>query len=97
MCVQALGDLPLPNPSPDWITGRMWGELCRASDLSPETGRWAGLAQHVTDNVSDWRALYDSLEPHTMALPHPWHESLDAFQRLLVLRAIRPDKVRTHA
>lgn len=40
----AVGDLPSPNPAPDWITDKCWGELCRASSLSPE---WAGLATHV--------------------------------------------------
>jgi len=37
VAIQAMGELPHPNPSPDWISEKMWGELCRASDLSPES------------------------------------------------------------
>jgi hypothetical protein len=40
----AVGDLPLPNPAPDWIADKCWGELCRASDLG---AAWQGLAAHV--------------------------------------------------
>lgn len=40
----ALGEAPLPNPAPDWMNHKSWGELCRASDLSPD---WEGLAAHV--------------------------------------------------
>lgn len=56
-------------------------------------GKWDGLAQHVTENIEDWKAVYDSSEPHRCKLPTPWHENLDGFQRMIVLRAIRPDKV----
>jgi len=71
----------------------MWGEMCRASDLSPESGHWQGLASHVAENLADWKALYDSPEPHACALPGNWQSVLDAFQRIVVLRTIRPDKL----
>lgn len=57
---------------------------------------WLGLAQHVTENLADWKAVYDASEPHNIQLPFPWNKQLDAFQRMIVLRAIRPDKVRLH-
>ena len=40
-----------------------------------------------------WREFYDSKEPHNTDLPAPWHEKLNDFQRMIVLRCIRPDKV----
>lgn len=30
----AMGDLPLPNPDPTWISDKMWSEMCRISDLN---------------------------------------------------------------
>jgi len=89
----AMGDLPYPNPSPDWISEKMWGELCRATSLSPESDKWTGLAQHVSENLADWKAVYDASEPHKCTLPYPWHEQLDNFQRMILIRAIRPDKL----
>jgi dynein heavy chain, axonemal len=37
--------------------------------------------------------LYDSTEPQSVAFPEPWHEQLAPLQRMIVLRAFRPDKV----
>ncbi|KAG2424724.1 hypothetical protein HXX76_014300 [Chlamydomonas incerta] len=88
----AMGDLPLPNPAPEWVSERMWGEVCRASALAA-ADTWAGLAEHVTANPEAWRRIYDSLEPHTEQLPEPWHTRLDPFQRIIVLRTLRPDKL----
>ncbi|GFH10421.1 uncharacterized protein HaLaN_05731, partial [Haematococcus lacustris] len=89
----ALGDLPNPNPDPDWISDKMWGEMCRLSDVAPDKGVWAGLAAHVAENPDDWKSLFDSPEPHRARMPHPWASKLDAFQRIVLLRTIRPDKL----
>ena len=83
-----MGDLPLPNPAPEWISERMWGEVCRASALGA-SDTWADLAEHVAANTEAWKRIYDSLEPHTEQLPEPWHSRLDAFQRIIVLRTLR--------
>lgn len=44
----AVGDLVHPNPAPDWISDKCWGELCRATDLGPA---WHGLAGHVAGKL----------------------------------------------
>lgn len=41
----AMGELPIANPSPDWITDKMWGEMYRAGEL--EGGALEGLCEHV--------------------------------------------------
>ena len=40
-----------------------------------------------------WRHVYDSASPETESLPPPWNSSLTPFQKMLVLRCIRPDKL----
>ncbi|KAF6266164.1 dynein heavy chain 9 [Scenedesmus sp. NREL 46B-D3] len=86
----AVGELPLPNPAPDWVADKCWGELCRASDLGPA---WRGLAVHVAEHLDEWRVLYDSAAPQRVPLPGEWQARLDSFQRLLLLRAVRQDKL----
>ncbi len=39
--------------------------------------------------------MYDSFEPHKENLPEPWNDDLNNFQKLLILRCLRPDKVLT--
>ncbi|KIY99476.1 Dynein heavy chain 3, axonemal [Monoraphidium neglectum] len=82
----AVGGPQHPNPAPGWISSKMWGEACRAEGLGP---LWQGLAAHMTENVSTWKAVYDSPAPQDAALPEPWDSGLDAFQRLLLLRRAR--------
>ena len=61
----------------------------------PSPIRWSGLAEHVASNVDDWKRIYDSLEPQNelQHLPAPWGDKLELFQKILVLRLLRPDKV----
>lgn len=37
--------------------------------------------------------LFDAPEPHDFPLPEPWEKNLSQFQKTLVLRCIRFDKV----
>lgn len=41
----------------------------------------------------EWKRLFDSSAPHKEVLPAPYHESLTPFQKIIVLKAIRSDKV----
>lgn len=40
-----------------------------------------------------FKKLFDSPKPHEEELPSPWNKDLDAFEKLLTLKAIRMDKV----
>lgn len=45
------------------------------------------------EHLDEWRVLYDSAAPQSEPLPGDWQGRLDAFQRLLLLRAMRQDKL----
>jgi dynein heavy chain len=40
-----------------------------------------------------FKRVFDSPKPHEEELPIPWNKNLDEFEKLLVLKAIRMDKV----
>jgi len=44
-------------------------------------------------NTGDWKEMYDSLEPHLATFPQPWDTRLSYFQKCLVLRVLRYDKI----
>jgi dynein heavy chain len=51
-----------------------------------------GLQESFIATPSAWQAIYDAAEPHAARLPAHF-SALERFQRLLVLRCLRPDKV----
>ncbi|WAR10683.1 DYH7-like protein [Mya arenaria] len=81
-------DNPHPNPT-TWLPNQSWDEICRLDDLP----NFKGMRTKFGANKDGWKELYDSSEPHQMVMPGEWNDRLGSFQRLLVLRCIRPDKV----
>jgi dynein heavy chain len=45
------------------------------------------------EHLDEWRVLFDSTSPHLEPLPSEWQARLGPFQRLLLLRALRQDKL----
>uniref|UniRef100_A0A8C3QWW7 Dynein axonemal heavy chain 3 n=1 Tax=Cyanoderma ruficeps TaxID=181631 RepID=A0A8C3QWW7_9PASS len=81
-------DNPHPNPAPDWLSNKSWAELVRASCLT----NLQGLMEHVRDNTSRWKPIYDSVKPHEEEFPDTW-SSLTGLDRMVILRCLRPDKI----
>ena len=64
-------------------------ELCHLADL-PAFG---GLTEGFRGSGNEWRVIYESFEPHKVAVPMPWNDKLSVFQKLLFIRCLRPDKI----
>nr|XP_013047409.2 dynein axonemal heavy chain 1 isoform X1 [Anser cygnoides]XP_047928500.1 dynein axonemal heavy chain 1 isoform X1 [Anser cygnoides]XP_047928502.1 dynein axonemal heavy chain 1 isoform X1 [Anser cygnoides]XP_047928506.1 dynein axonemal heavy chain 1 isoform X1 [Anser cygnoides] len=77
------------NPAPDWLCERAWGDILALSNLK----NFSGFADDFAANLQAFRAIFDSPEPHREPLPQKWDARLDAFQRLLILRCLRGDKI----
>eukprot|EP00966_Prymnesium_polylepis_P258334 5967284-Prymnesium_polylepis.1 len=54
---------------------------------------FVGIAASVGGDLPQWRAYFDSADPHAEPIPGKWKEKLNHFQGLCVLRCVRPDKV----
>uniref|UniRef100_A0A8C2U835 Dynein axonemal heavy chain 3 n=1 Tax=Coturnix japonica TaxID=93934 RepID=A0A8C2U835_COTJA len=81
-------DNPHPNPAPDWLSDKSWAELVRASCLT----NLQGLMEHVRENFSEWKRIYDSVRPHKENFPDAWN-TVTGLDRLVILRCLRPDKI----
>ena len=46
------------------------------------------------ENLQSWANFYNSKEPHHEELSGHWQTTLNIFQRMIILRSLRPDKVR---
>uniref|UniRef100_S4RYH4 Uncharacterized protein n=1 Tax=Petromyzon marinus TaxID=7757 RepID=S4RYH4_PETMA len=77
------------NPDPTWLLDRSWDEICRMSD-NPS---FQGFREHFESAMEQWRAIYESKTPHNAPFPQPWDTKLNIFQKMIVIRCLRPDKV----
>ena len=64
----------------------------RERERSPSSSL-QGFRRSFSGQLGDWKTYYDDREPHKAALPAPWGERLTDFQKMIVLRCLRPDKV----
>ena len=79
------GDPPAP-----WISNKAWGEINRLTDKYPA---YKGYSQDVKKYIADFSKMYDASKPYEVPLPGKWEQALNSFQKLLILRTIRPDKI----
>ncbi|XP_070188303.1 dynein axonemal heavy chain 7-like isoform X3 [Littorina saxatilis] len=86
------GGIGLENPHSNpttWLPVKSWDELCRLDDF-PNV---KNIRKKFMGQKDQWKVIYDSMEPHHETFPGEWQVRLQSFQRLLVLRCLRPDKV----
>lgn len=79
----------LPNPSPDWISERMWKDILTL----PILPKYSGMAEEFHKYTVEYKKVFDSTAPHKEPLPGHWDTDLDEFQKMLVLKCVRADKI----
>jgi len=77
------------NPQEEWITPAMLGGLLQLQDIAG----FDGLLNSLSTEGDGWKLWFDSLAPQDEALPGIWETSLTPFQKLLVIRVLRDEKV----
>ncbi|XP_011500273.1 PREDICTED: dynein heavy chain 7, axonemal-like [Ceratosolen solmsi marchali] len=78
---------PYPNPH-IWLPLQAWKEVCRLDDIL----EFKGIKSSFVNDGHDWKIVYDSKEPQHEQFPEPF-QALTPFERILVLRCLRPDRV----
>jgi len=78
-----------PNPDPAWVTAQIWTSVLALSLLPALKGFDVSFAAQV----GEWQRYFDDNNAHHAKLPSPWDERLSSFQKLLILRCVRGDKV----
>ncbi|XP_071394424.1 dynein axonemal heavy chain 10, partial [Centroberyx affinis] len=72
-----------------WLPDQGWEDIVKLAELFPE--QFGSLPDDVEKNPSDWKSWYDLDGPEQA--PFPMKANLTAFQKLLLLRCFRLDRV----
>uniref|UniRef100_A0A8C7CH11 Dynein axonemal heavy chain 12 n=1 Tax=Oncorhynchus kisutch TaxID=8019 RepID=A0A8C7CH11_ONCKI len=76
-------DNPHANPC-TWLPKKAWDELCRLDEMDC----FKGLRKDMSRMKDAWKEI-----PHHTPFPAEWQQNLGQFQKMLVIRCLRPDKV----
>ncbi|RKO89233.1 dynein heavy chain and region D6 of dynein motor-domain-containing protein [Blyttiomyces helicus] len=79
----------MQNPAPDWLSAQSWAEVLALSTLPS----FASIEGDFADRVAEFRVIFDSAHPHREPIPGRWNDVLNGFQRILLLRCLRADRV----
>ncbi|CAG5923192.1 unnamed protein product [Menidia menidia] len=75
----------------DWLPDQSWEDLMKLSELFPDT--FGSLPDDIEKHSSDWKVWSDLDTPEQVPFPLNYEENLSAFQKLLLLRCFRVDRV----
>jgi dynein heavy chain len=52
-----------------------------------------GIEQDFLGGSDRWNEMWNEPNPEVMTFPEPWQSKLDTFERIILIKAIRSDKV----
>lgn len=76
------------NPAPEWLSDSNWTALCGLKSLDA----FKTIPQDVTMRTKPWQKWCDLENPELDKLPLDYKNKTE-FQKLLVIRALRPDRM----
>ena len=79
----------MDNPVPNWLSSLSWDNMTELNKLA----NYRGIVTSFEQYPRDWHAWYTSDEPENAKLPAEWEGSTNEFQRMLIVRSLRPDRV----
>jgi dynein heavy chain len=82
-------DTPMPEGA-QWLTDGAWNEIQNMDESVPV---FEGFMADFVKHIDHYRGYFDSNDPEKMAQMPGWDEKLNSLQKMIILRAIRPDKV----
>ncbi|XP_039763737.1 dynein heavy chain 5, axonemal [Pararge aegeria] len=87
-------DLNAVIPKPfRWILDITWLNLVELSKINV----FAEVLNKIAVNEKEWRVWYEKAKPEEEIIPSGYHDSLDVFRKLLLIRSWSPDRTLSQA
>ncbi|KAG9262045.1 dynein heavy chain 10, axonemal [Astyanax mexicanus] len=75
----------------DWLPDQGWEDIVRLNELFPN--EFGALIEDIEKNPKEWKNWFDLDSPEQAPFPMKYRDSLTVFQKLLLLRCFRVDRV----
>lgn len=80
------------DSQPKLFTDASWTLLAALEEVQPHC---AGIRDNIRDSLHSWVEWMESSDPYEHHLPAPYEKTVTLFNRLLLIRALRIEKVLT--
>ena len=87
------GEITVPDNPTTWIPNNQWPDVYRQFYGTGQLDSFKDIHEHFMRHSDQWKPLFDSPNPQDDPLPEPYHSSLDLFQKILIIKNLRSDKV----
>jgi dynein heavy chain len=87
------GEIKVPENPTDFIAENSWPEIYKQFYGLNQLPHFNGILDDFIKSSDRWQKIYDSVSPETETLPLPWNTKLDPFQKVIMIRCIRLDKM----
>ncbi|CRH01266.1 dynein beta chain, putative [Plasmodium relictum] len=77
------------NPGNDWISDKQWMHLLDIEKLK----NFEGFINSFIKSIREWRRWFNFLEVENYVLPDEWELNLNSFQKLIIIKILRPDRL----
>jgi dynein heavy chain, axonemal len=68
-----------------------WDLAFYLESILPE--KFDKFCEHITENLTQWEDYASTNEPQNEPLPEPYNMTLDSFEKLIILKIFRPEKL----
>lgn len=87
------GQFDIPANPTDWLGDLEFNEMYKQLAGASKLEKLAGIEKFFVEHNKEFQVIFDSAEPQNIPLPGDWEGKLDYFQKMIILKAVRPDKI----
>jgi dynein heavy chain len=88
------GSNTVPKNPTNWLDTNTWKAMYSQLHGLNSLPNFRGIEDFFLANSDTFKPIFDAVDAHETPLPEPFETKLNQFQKMLVLKAIRPDKVK---
>ena len=88
------GEIKIQSNPTNWLDDLTWTETAKQLvAMSSVLPAFKSFDKYFIENHLKFKLIFDSLEPQNEKLPGEWETKLNTFQKLIIIKALRPDKI----